>query len=584
MKVLPRLLAIGASLAIATGGGALPTTTAKADVRPAPEATSSPEPVPGVQGWAWANLGTAAESFSDVSAKAWYVSAVQDAVGLGLFSGYANGTFRPNGTITREEFVTALDRAFDVPSAQASIPSGWRVDAWAEPYVGNALADGLLKPSDYTSVDMAQPITRQEIALLVTRAVAAGGVALSADGATPFSDVPPSSPYYTAVEEAAKAGIVQGVGKGKFDPTGTATWAEAAAMLLRGVKAVPIPAGEQWLPYFTLEQIEWGQAFAVNDAASGETPLPDLSGIQPYVSPDVLTGLDVVAQAWLSEIGQGGTILAEAGVLPGWWASRDAAVFHLGECPHFIRADGSEFVCSNANVSVPTSTYYLRNEGAKGWVLVGVLHQWVDTTFKSWGTRAEDQGTDTSCCYEVFVRYNRWLGPVWGTLVEGNGSPQEMLPQITDILGLTQGAWIGDRNQPGLGPQNFTYGDFSVQQVIGPVDDPNGQGLLASLPTSPTSPPSGYSLVLSDHGSVFYGEVYPTAKDLVTAIAKLLIQNPDFGPVILSVDGKPFTPAIAENPLWDEIQKAATGPNWTLNPSFDPTPFVPKALSLLGIP
>jgi hypothetical protein len=571
VKVLPRLLAIGASLAIVSGCGAVPATTAKADVRPAPQ-TATPQPVPGVQGWTWANLGTAAEAFTDVSAKAWYASAAQDAVGLGLFSGYANGTFRPNGTITREEFVTALDRAFDVPTAQAPIPSGWRVDSWAQPYVEDALADGLLKPSDYTSVDMAQAITRQEIALLVTRSVAAGGVSLSTDGATPFSDVPSSSPYYTAVEEAARAGIVQGVGQGKFDPTGTATRAEAAAMLLRGVKAVPIPAGEQWLPYFTLEQIEWGQAFAVNAAASGDTSSPDLSGIQPYVSPDVLAGLNDVAKAWLSEIGQGGTILAEAGVLPGWWASRYAAVFHLGD-----------FVCSNANVSVPTSTYYLRNEGTQGWVLVGVLHQWVNTTFKPWGTRAEDQGTGTSCCYEVFVRYNRWIGPVWGMLVEGNGSYQQTLPQITDILGLTQGAWIGDQNQPGLGPQNFAYGDFSVQQVIGPVDDPNGQSLLASLVKSPTPPPSGYSLVLSDHGSVFYGQVYPTAKDLVTAIAKLLIQNPDFGPVILSVDGKPFTPAIAENPLWDEIQKAATGPNWTLNPSFDPTPFVPKVLSLLGI-
>ena len=47
-------------------------------------------------------------TFSDTSTDAWYADAVSAMASLGFISGYGDGTFRPDGTITYEEMVTIL--------------------------------------------------------------------------------------------------------------------------------------------------------------------------------------------------------------------------------------------------------------------------------------------------------------------------------------------------------------------------------------------------------------------------------------------------------------------------------------------
>lgn len=179
-------------------------------------------------------------SFSDVPSSYWAYSAIQLVAAKGIMNGYPNGTFAPNGDITREEFIVALDRAFNVPMASPPIPSDWTASAWATADVQAALAAGLVQIADYPSgVDLTQPISRQEIARLVVRATARAGLAVTTMGAPVFSDVAATSPFYTFIEEAAQAGIVNGEGNGKFDPTATATRAQAATMLWRAVQVAP---------------------------------------------------------------------------------------------------------------------------------------------------------------------------------------------------------------------------------------------------------------------------------------------------------------------------------------------------------
>lgn len=48
--------------------------------------------------------------FSDVNSSAWYAQNVSDMAENGYLSGYEDGTFRPNGTITYAEFVTIVKR------------------------------------------------------------------------------------------------------------------------------------------------------------------------------------------------------------------------------------------------------------------------------------------------------------------------------------------------------------------------------------------------------------------------------------------------------------------------------------------
>ena len=107
--------------------------------------------------------------YQDVQQGDWYYSAVSFAYYNGLMNGVADMLFDPNGTMTRAMLVTVL----------------WRLD---------------------------------------------GG---SADGTSPYTDVPEGTWYTDGVIWATENGIVNGVGNGKFDPNGTVTREQIATILYR---------------------------------------------------------------------------------------------------------------------------------------------------------------------------------------------------------------------------------------------------------------------------------------------------------------------------------------------------------------
>ena len=74
-------------------------------------------------------------------------------------------------------------------------------------------------------------MTRAAFAAIITR-----GLGLSGKETGDFSDVPAGSWYAAPVGKAAEKGIVQGVGGGKFNPAGTITRQEAAVMVARAAK------------------------------------------------------------------------------------------------------------------------------------------------------------------------------------------------------------------------------------------------------------------------------------------------------------------------------------------------------------
>lgn len=68
------------------------------------------------------------ERFSDVAAGAWYAGAVETAAARGLVSGYPDGTFKPNEPITREEVATMVTRALALSGKPVAL-AGAEVDA-----------------------------------------------------------------------------------------------------------------------------------------------------------------------------------------------------------------------------------------------------------------------------------------------------------------------------------------------------------------------------------------------------------------------------------------------------------------------
>ncbi len=118
--------------------------------------------------------------------------------------------------------VTSPGKTFPDVSGENAHPNQTAIEALAARGILKG-SDGLFNPED--------TMTRAEFAAMVVRTL----------GLTPqitdkFSDVPASAWYAGEVGAASASGIINGVGGGKFDPLGTVTREEGAAMVSRAAK------------------------------------------------------------------------------------------------------------------------------------------------------------------------------------------------------------------------------------------------------------------------------------------------------------------------------------------------------------
>jgi len=97
------------------------------------------------------------------------------------------------------------------------------IEALASRGIINGMGQGTFMPN--------KTMTRAEFAAIVTRALG-----LTAKDTKAFTDVPSSKWYAGYIGTANSSGIVNGVGSGKFNPEGTITRQEAAAMVARAAK------------------------------------------------------------------------------------------------------------------------------------------------------------------------------------------------------------------------------------------------------------------------------------------------------------------------------------------------------------
>ena len=92
-------------------------------------------------------------------------------------------------------------------------------------------ARGIINGKTETAFDPDATMTRAEFAAIVVRALG-----LTPKASSAFSDVKASAWYAPYIGTASACGIVSGVGGGKFNPSGTITKQEAAAMVARAAK------------------------------------------------------------------------------------------------------------------------------------------------------------------------------------------------------------------------------------------------------------------------------------------------------------------------------------------------------------
>ena len=106
--------------------------------------------------------------FSDVSASDWFNNAISTLTNAGILDGYEDGTFRPNGNITRAEFATIAVRFFDLTyEGEDLFPD--ISDHWARDYINQAAAAGFVNGYEDGTFRPNNAITRAEAVTLVNR-------------------------------------------------------------------------------------------------------------------------------------------------------------------------------------------------------------------------------------------------------------------------------------------------------------------------------------------------------------------------------------------------------------------------------
>ena len=109
-----------------------------------------------------------AVSFKDVAPGAWYYDYIAKAEAAGILKGYEDGSFRPQGEITRAEFAaiaTRFDKLSPVPIAFTDVAN----DYWAHDAIAAAYGKGWIAGYEDNTFRPAQNIKRSEVATLTNR-------------------------------------------------------------------------------------------------------------------------------------------------------------------------------------------------------------------------------------------------------------------------------------------------------------------------------------------------------------------------------------------------------------------------------
>lgn len=175
-------------------------------------------------------------AFSDLQGH-WSEKVLTGFAKLGVFEGYADGTAKPNGAVTRAEFAVILGRLFDLqqdPSQAAEFKDvaghwgGDHIRTLASLGILNGYGDGSFKPD--------KNLTRQEAIVILTRVLNLRG-ASPASQAAAVKDLGQAGGFAAdAIDQAARYGVIRG---GNFRPTANATRAETLQMLWNALELDP---------------------------------------------------------------------------------------------------------------------------------------------------------------------------------------------------------------------------------------------------------------------------------------------------------------------------------------------------------
>lgn len=168
---------------------------------------------------------------TDLAQSHWAASTINAYVSRGIMSGYPDGTFRPEASVTRAEFVKMVNSVFGYNTPAAISFPDVSASYWGYDEIAKGVYAGYINGDESGKFNPDAPLTREEAASIICRIK---GLAPNQSASSNYTDSSRiaswAAPYVGA---ATQFGYMQGNGDGTFNPTKALTRAEAATVLAK---------------------------------------------------------------------------------------------------------------------------------------------------------------------------------------------------------------------------------------------------------------------------------------------------------------------------------------------------------------
>lgn len=228
----------------------------------------------------------AATPYTDVAGH-WALPYIQDMTKAGMFTGYDDGTFRPNNTVTRSEALALCaritqnsDSRYQLAADQTELLNelfpGMAEDWWFRKEAAACMALGIVDADTlahwYAADVLNQPMSKADFAMYLVRGVGLEELARTLNvGELPFDDQwIIDEEYRSYVKVLSTYGVVEGDENGNFNPEQLMPRAVCATMLSRAIEHIVEERGVSVeLPQYTKYAWTSGTVVDVAPAADG---------------------------------------------------------------------------------------------------------------------------------------------------------------------------------------------------------------------------------------------------------------------------------------------------------------------------
>ncbi|MGR6836656.1 S-layer homology domain-containing protein [Syntrophomonas erecta] len=162
----------------------------------------------------------------------WAMDNIKKLVVQGAISGYPDGSFQPDNTITRAEFATVLVKAFKLENKGSHVFAD-TAGHWAEDYIACAAANEVASGYDGDKFGPDNLITREQMGVMIFKAAKLAPI----EEENRFADSAGISGWAReALAAATSNGIMKGYPDNTVNPQGNATRAEAVTVIVNALR------------------------------------------------------------------------------------------------------------------------------------------------------------------------------------------------------------------------------------------------------------------------------------------------------------------------------------------------------------